>query len=122
MTMTAGQRAQRGLSMIGFLFVAAVVLVVAMVSFRMIPAYIEYYTIQRALEGALADSNDLSVATIRRAMDRRLAADYADAVVAKDVDVTKSGNTITASVSWQKQLHMVGNVSLLLDFDATASR
>ena len=52
MTMTAGQRAQRGLSMIGFLFVAAVVLVVAMVSFRMIPAYIEYYTIQRALEGA----------------------------------------------------------------------
>lgn len=108
--------------MIGFLFVAAVVLVVAMVSFRMIPAYIEYYTIQRALEGALADSNDLSVATIRRAMDRRLAADYADAVVAKDVDVTKSGNTITASVSWQKQLHMVGNVSLLLDFDATASR
>ena len=108
--------------MIGFLFVAAVVLVVAMVSFRMIPAYIEYYTIQRALEGALADSNDLSVVTIRRAMDRRLAADYADAVAAKDVEVTKTGNAITASVSWQKQLHMVGNVSLLLDFDASASR
>jgi hypothetical protein len=36
--------------------------------------------------------------------------------------VTKDGNTITASVSWQKQLHMVGNVSLLLDFDASASR
>ena len=122
MATTAKRQAQRGLSMIGFLFVAAVVLVVAMVSFRMIPAYIEYYTIQRALEGALADSNDLSVATIRRAMDRRLAADYADAVAAKDVEVTKSGNTITASVSWQKQLHMVGNVSLLLDFDATASR
>ena len=122
MTTTAGRRGQRGLSMIGFLFVAAVVLVVAMVSFRMIPAYIEYYTIQRALEGALADSNDLSVATIRRAMDRRLAADYADAVAAKDVEVTKTGNAITASVSWQKQLHMVGNVSLLLEFDASATR
>lgn len=122
MTTTAVRRAQRGLSMIGFLFVAAVVLVVAMVAFRMIPAYIEFYTIQRALEGALADSNDLSVATVRRAMDRRLAADYADAVAAKDVEVSKSGNNVTASVSWEKRLHMVGNVSLLLEFDATASR
>lgn len=122
MTTTAVRRAQRGLSMIGFLFVAAVVLVVAMVAFRIIPAYIEFYTIQRALEGALADSNDLSVATVRRAMDRRLAADYADAVAAKDVEVSKSGNNVTASVSWEKRLHMVGNVSLLLEFDATASR
>ncbi len=38
--------------MIGFLFVAAVVLVVALLAFRMIPAYIEYYTIQKALESA----------------------------------------------------------------------
>ena len=55
-------------------------------------------------------------------MDRRLAADYADAVAAKDVEVSKSGNNVTASVSWEKRLHMVGNVSLLLEFDATASR
>ena len=116
------RRPQRGLSMIGFLFVSAVVLVVALLAFRMIPAYIEYYTIQKALEGALADSNDLSVATIRRAMDRRLAADYADAVTGKDVEVSKIGNAITASVSWEKKLPLVKNVSLLLEFDASASR
>ena len=60
MTTNVKRRAQRGLSMIGFLFVAAVVLVVALLAFRMIPSYIEYYTVQKALEGALADSNDLS--------------------------------------------------------------
>ena len=108
--------------MIGFLFVTAVVLVTALLAFRMIPAYIEYYTVQRALEGALADANDLSVATIRRAMDRRLAADYAEAVSAKDVEVHKVGNAITASVSWEKRLPLVSNVSLLLEFDASASR
>ncbi len=113
---------QRGLSMLGFLFVSAVVLVVALLAFRMIPAYIEYFTIQKALDGALADSNDLSVASIRRAMDRRLSADYADAISAKDVEVTKSGNTITASVSWEKKLPVVQNVSILLEFDASASR
>jgi Tfp pilus assembly major pilin PilA len=122
-TGTTPQRgSQRGLSMIGFLFVAAVLLVVAMIAFRMIPSYIEYFTIQKALEGALADSNDLSTATIRRAMDRRLAADYADAVVGKDVEVTRDGNKITAAVSWEKRLPLVSNVSILLEFDASASR
>jgi Tfp pilus assembly major pilin PilA len=122
MTTIGGRRAQRGLSMIGFLFVAAVLLVTAMIAFRMIPSYIEYYTVQKALEGALADSNDLSTATIRRAMDRRLAADYADVVVGKDVEVTREGNKITASVGWEKRLPLVSNVSILLDFYATASR
>jgi len=122
MTTIGERRAQRGLSMIGFLFVAVVVLVTALIAFRMIPSYIEQYTIQRALEGALADSNDLSTATIRRAMDRRLAADYADVVAGKDVEVTREGNKITASVGWEKRLPLVSNVSILLDFYATASR
>jgi len=113
---------QRGVSMIGFLFVAAVVVTVALLAFRMMPAYIEYFTIQKALEGALADSNDLSVASIRKAMDRRLSADYADAITAKDVEVTKNGNVITAAVSWEKKLPVVKNVSILLEFDASASR
>ncbi|MEP7328504.1 MAG: DUF4845 domain-containing protein [Betaproteobacteria bacterium] len=113
---------QRGLSMIGFLFVAAVVLVVAMLAFRVAPSYIEYFTIQKALEGALADSNDLSTVSIRKAMERRLNADYADAVTAKDVIVTKEGNTITAAVSWEQRLPLIKNVSILLEFDASASR
>ena len=118
-----GGQEQRGLSIIGFLFVVVVVVVVALVGFRMIPAYIEWYTIQRALEAAVADAgNDPSLANIRKAMERKLSADYADAVSAKDVNVVKNGNTITAQVSWQKILPMVSNVSILIDFDASASR
>jgi Tfp pilus assembly protein PilE len=122
MTTTRMQTRQRGLSMIGFLFVAAVLMIVALLAFRMIPAYIEYYTIQKALENALADTNDPSLANVRKAMERRLNADYADAVSARDVAVNKNGNTITASVSWEKKLPLVQNVSLLLEFDASASR
>ncbi len=118
-----GAQGQRGLSIIGFLFVVAVVVVVALVGFRMVPAYIEWYTIQKALEAAVADAgNDPSLMNIRKAMERKLSADYADAVSAKDVNVTKQGNTIVAQVSWQKILPMVGNVSILIDFDAQASR
>jgi Tfp pilus assembly protein PilV len=116
------RRRQRGLSMIGFLFVAAVVLVVALLAFRMIPAYIEYYSVEKALQGAMADTNDLTLASVRRAVDRRLGADYVDSVQASDVQLTKNGNTFTAEVAWEKRLPLVYNVSLVLDFNATASR
>jgi len=108
--------------MIGFLFVAAVVLVVALLAFRIIPAYIEWYTIQKALDSTIREVAEPTLPAIRRAMDRKLSADYADAIQAKDVEVTRQGNVITASVSWQRKLPLVSNVSLVLDFDASASR
>lgn len=108
--------------MTGFLFVAAVVLVVALLGFRVIPAYIEYYSVQKTLQGALADSPDLSRADIRKRIDRRLGAEYIDSLQANDVDVSRVGNVTTASASWQTKLHLFGNASLLLDFDASASR
>jgi hypothetical protein len=113
---------QRGLTMIGFLFVLVVVLVVALLSFRVIPAYIEYVSVQKALEGALNDSKDLTKADVRRLIERRLGAEYIDSVHAGDIDVTKTGNVTTASASWQTKLPLVGNASLLLEFDASASR
>ena len=37
------RKRQRGLSMIGFLFVAVVVVTCVMIGFRVTPSYIEYY-------------------------------------------------------------------------------
>jgi hypothetical protein len=108
--------------MIGFLFVTVVVLVVALLGFRVIPAYIEYFSVVKALEGALTDSRDLTPADIRKLVERRIGADYIESVLPNDVVVTKTGNVITAAASWQTKLHLVGNASLVLDFDASASR
>ena len=113
---------QRGLTMTGFLFVSVVVLILALLSFRVIPAYIEYFSVIKALEGALNDSKDLTKMDVRKRVERRIGADYIDSVNANDIDVTKSGNVVTASVSWQNKLHLLGNASLLLEFDASASR
>jgi Tfp pilus assembly protein PilE len=120
--MAVTRRGQRGLSLIGFLLVAAVVLIFALIAFRMVPAYIEWYTVQKALDTTMRDTSDPTLANIRRSMERKLNADYTDAVYAKDVEVTRNGNTVTASVSWQKKLPLVSNVSLVIDFDASASR
>ncbi len=36
--------------------------------------------------------------------------------------MTKEGNQLVATASWTKVLHLVGNVSLLLEFEATATK
>ena len=110
---------QRGLSMMGFLFVAAVVIVVVMVGFRVMPAYIEYYSIQKAL----TETKDLnSAAEIRSAFQRVADAGYIESVNSKDLEITKSKNDVTASVGWTRKLPMVANASILLEFEASATK
>jgi hypothetical protein len=117
------RRRQDGLSIVGFIFVAAVVVAIAMIGFRMTPAYIEYYSVQRALQRALDETRDLnSKRQVQDTFQKYADAGYIDSVSGKDVEVLKRGNEVTAEVSWTRKLHMVGNVSLFLEFDAVASR
>jgi len=43
----SNRQRQRGLSIVGFIFVTAVVVIAVMIGFRMVPAYIEWMTVQR---------------------------------------------------------------------------
>jgi hypothetical protein len=114
---------QHGLTIIGFLLVAAVVVIFVVVGARTVPAYIEYYSVQKALEKALMDTRDPTAANeLRRSFDRYLATDYIQSVRATDVEVTKDGNVVTASVAWTRILPLVANVSLYLEFEARATR
>ena len=114
---------QRGLSMTGFLFVAVVVVVCVMVGFRVMPAYVEWYSVTKALEQALADTKDLNSTTeIKNAFQRRADAGYIESVQSRDIEVLKSKNETTASVSWTRKLPLVANVSLFLEFESTATR
>lgn len=114
---------QGGLTIIGFLFVAAVIVIFAVVGFRVTPAYIEYFAVQKALEQTLSETKDFNTPNeVRKAFERRADAGYIESVRAQDVVVTKDGNAITASASWTRTLHLVGNASLFLEFEASASR
>ena len=116
-------QSQRGLSMIGFIFVAIVVVVVVMIGFRVAPAYIEYYSVNKALERALWETKDLNSALeIRKSFQRVADAGYIESVSDKDIEIVKEKNQITASASWTRKLPLVANASLLLEFEASATR
>ena len=113
---------QRGLTIIGFLLVAAVVIIFVVVGARMVPAYIEYYSVQKSLEKALREAREPNLIEVRRGFDRYLSTDYIQSVRPSDLELTKDGNVVTASVAWTRILPLVANVSLYLEFDARASR
>ncbi len=114
---------QGGLTIVGFLFVAAVVVIFALVGFRVTPAYIEYFSVQKALDRSLLESKDPTAAVeIRKSFERFADTSYVESVNSKDLEISKQGNEIVVSVSWSRKLHLVGNMSLYLDFDASATR
>ena len=114
---------QRGLTMTGFLFTAIVAVAVVMVGFRMVPPYIEYFTVKKIMAKTLEDSKQgFTLYQFRRDFDLKASADYIDSVQGSDIQVMKDGNALVATASWTRTLHLVGNVSLLLEFEATATK
>ena len=94
------------------------------IGFRTVPSYIEYFTVKKILVQVLDSTQGgaITLAEVRRGFDRRSSADYIESVSPNDIELQKNGNQITLSASWTKTLHLVGNVSLLLEFEATATR
>jgi hypothetical protein len=115
---------QRGLTILGFMLVAAVVVIFAMVGFRVVPSYIEYISVKRALDdtmrGGSVDPNN--PAAFRKELERRLQTSYVEEVKATDVMLRRDGTKLTADLAWERRLHLAGNMYILLEFEATSTR
>jgi hypothetical protein len=112
---------QRGLSLIGFIFLAAVVGFVMFTAFRCVPAWTEYFSLQKVLQATANDFTvDSSPASIRAGYDRRAQIDDIP-VKATELEITKEGGRIKLAVNYSRQVHIAGNTSLLFDFEASAT-
>jgi hypothetical protein len=99
------------------------VVAVVMIAFRMVPPYIEYFTVKKIMAKTLEDTKPgFSLYQFRRDFDLKASADYIDSVQGSDINVAKEGNALIASAAWTRTLHLIGNVSLLLEFEATATK
>ena len=111
---------QRGLSLIGFIFLAAVVAFVMFTAFRCVPAWTEYFGLKKVLQ---ATANEYGVegqaAAIRTSFNRRAQIDDLP-VKDTDLDIRKENGRIVLAVAYLRKVPIAGNVSLLFDFDASA--
>lgn len=112
---------QRGLSLVGFIFLAAIVGFVMFTAFRCVPAWTEYFSLKKVLQ---ATANEFSVdaqgPVIRASFDRRASIDDLP-VKGSVIDISKDNGKIGLSVAYQRKVPVAGNMSLLFDFEAAAT-
>ena len=113
-------RKQRGLSLIGFIFLAAIVAFAMFTAFRCVPAWTEYFGLKKVLQ---ATANEFGVeaqaVAIRASFNRRAQIDDLP-VKGTDLDIRKDNGRIALAVEYQRKVPVAGNMSLLFDFDASA--
>ena len=112
---------QRGLSLIGFIFIAAIVAFVMFTAFRCVPAWTEYFALKKVLQQVANEFGvDAQPPAIRASYDRRAVIDDLP-VRGKELEIRKDNGRIGLSIAYQRQVPVVGNMSLLFDFDASAT-
>lgn len=112
------RKRQQGLGFAGVIFLLIGIVFVAIIGMKLVPAYIEYFTIKKAITG-MTQSGELrgaSVADVRKAFDRRTAIDDITAVTPADLEITKDGNDVVISFAYEKRIKLFYNISVLIDF------
>ena len=115
------RRKQLGVSL-GALMAGAVVLIaVAMIGLKLAPSYIEFFSIKKAVNALAQESRGgASVAEIRKGFDQRATIDAIESVKGSDLEVTKDGGAIVVSVAYRKEIPLVSNIGVYIEFKATS--
>ncbi len=106
------------MSFVSLLTLLVAIVFVAIMGLKVVPAYIEYFTIKKAISG-MTQSGELrgaSVPDIRKAFDRRATIDDITVITPKDLEISKDGNEVVLAFAYEKRVKLFGNVSLLIDF------
>ncbi len=112
---------QRGLSLFGFLFVVAMLAVVALLAMKLVPAYIEFFSVKKILAtmGQEADLKSKSNAEIRSDFMKRAGVSYVTVVKPEDLRIDRGTGVPVVSAEYEFRTKLVGNVSLVVDFSAS---
>jgi len=110
--------------MISLLLIVVVVVVGAIGGMKVAPAYLEYYSVKKAVTAIVAggDMRSATVADVRKAFDRRAQIDNITVVGGPDLDITKEGGDIVISFAYTKKVPLFNNVSLLIEFAGSSNR
>lgn len=105
-----------GLMVGGVIFVA-----LAMMGLKLAPSYIEFFAIKKAVNSLGSESRGgATVADIRRSFDQRASVDAIESVKGSDLEVTKDGGSILINVAYRKEIPLVANVGVYIEFRATS--
>lgn len=116
-------KSQRGVSLNGLLIGAVIFGLVALLAMKVLPEYLEYGKVVKAVKATAGDGSlkEVSVAQVRTAFQKRMEIDDIKSISAQDVDITKEGGELVISFAYTKKVPLFSNVSLVFDFEGSSS-
>jgi Domain of unknown function (DUF4845) len=114
---------QRGVTLMGLIFGSVLLVVLALLGMKLLPAYIEYFTIKKAVVGIAIETrgNSPAVSEVRRLFENRQAIDDFKAVKSSDLEISKVANDVQIVASYRKEIPLVANVGIYIDFVASSN-
>jgi hypothetical protein len=111
---------QLGIGLGGLLVGAAIFILLAVVGMKLGPSYLEFFSIKKAVVAIAQEKPTATVIEIRKAFDARATIDAITTVTGKDLEVTKDGGELLISASYRKEVPLVANTGIYIDFRAAS--
>ncbi len=113
---------QQGITLMGLIIGAVVLIFVLLLAMKLVPSYIEYFAVKKALAGIAVDTRgrSVSVAEIRRAFENRANIDDINSVKPSDLEISKVGNDYVVSAAYRREIPLFANLGIYIDFAASS--
>ena len=115
------KRTQRGMTLVGFIIVLAVVGVFAYIAMKLVPMYSEYYAVKQALKGLQQEPGiaNRDPAKIQDLFFRRLYISYAENVKPGNVKIERIDGGWTMSVDYEVRKPLMLNLDVVGKFSTS---
>jgi len=117
------RRGQQGLTLIGFMLVLVVAGCVAYLAMRIVPMYLEYFQVVKAMEGVAQEPGieTMDPDRIHNLLGRRFNIGYVETIDHKDVKIIRDTNGMRLTVDYDVRKPVVSNIDLIAHFQKTVT-
>ena len=115
-------KAQRGITLIGFVMLMAVIGVFLFVGFKLFPVYAEYYSAVTDLKAVCAESDapTSDLQKMRAKLEKRFNISYVDSInTKKDLKMFKEGDVKMLNIKYEVRKPLIYNLDFVAKFDVT---
>ncbi|GAA4363566.1 DUF4845 domain-containing protein [Kangiella marina] len=108
---------QNGMTAAGWLIIMAIVLFFMYLAIKLIPAYMEFFSIKSSLESVAEETNsNSSKSDLQRLISGRFSVNNIDIIKTDDVEIKDITGGKALYVEYENRISLFGNVSALVEF------
>jgi len=118
----SGPNQQRGITVIASVLILIIISFVALIGMRIIPIYLEYFSIVGILDDVGQEVTAKTPKTkISRAIEARFDIDYVTVIKAKDVKIKRKGSDAILELVYEDRRPLIGNLDIVAKFEKTVT-